>query len=313
MLWKGKNQENTPAVSGAAGTAKNTIRTMFLKRGVSLGVVLALLVVLIVAGTVAWYTRIATVTGITMEAADFDFSANYANDNFVIQISDTLGANNKVVPGSGGCIPIRVHSSETTDYTINLGLTDVAPEFRQRIRYYYYTNEGGTNVKHVIQPNSAAITGRITGGQEKYEYIYWEWLYEFDITNYFDLTTSQWRNGNEPVGVDEFNQNIYLTDEEKEALEAAYEAVDEDTHRNFDTRVAMGEYDDTFTSGIDTSEAYSYTKDNNAGVDGYDNALFAYQKAMKAKLEVTGAQAEPDSSHTPGTGSGGVTVFVTNG
>ena len=195
FLKKNQLQLNTAEEKESGEEKKrNLLSLLLLKRGIGLGVALAVLVVLIIAGTVAWYTRIANVTGITMKAAEFDFAANYTDSDFVVNVSDYMSAGRGVAPGTGGMIPIRLSTTSSVDinYAVNLDISGTAPEFQQRIRLYYYTQNGGVYTKHYIQPGSPDIVGflpaKAAGATESvgYEFIYWEWLYDFDPSCYFD-------------------------------------------------------------------------------------------------------------------------------
>ena len=93
---------------------------------------LGLLVIVLVYGTVAWYTNIANVAGLIFNVAEFDFTVNYAADNFVIQVDEYLNVNtDKAAPGTGGVIPVKVTASGDVGatYAINLDFSAMAPEF----------------------------------------------------------------------------------------------------------------------------------------------------------------------------------------
>ena len=122
---------------------------------------LGLLTTVLIYATIAWYTNIANVTGFTFDVATFDFQVNYAPDNFVIQVDDYLNVDtDKAAPGTGGVIPIRVSTTGEAGatYAINLDFSKMAPEFKDRIRFTYYTRDGAGNyVEHVLDENAEDI------------------------------------------------------------------------------------------------------------------------------------------------------------
>jgi len=164
---------------------------------------LGLLTTVLIYATIAWYTNIANVTGFTFDVATFDFQVNYAPDNFVIQVDDYLNVDtDKAAPGTGGVIPIRVSTTGEAGatYAINLDFSKMAPEFKDRIRFTYYTRDGAGNyVEHVLDENAEDITGTIVSEGSVTEYIYWEWIYTADITPilvapYLEGETIKWTN-----------------------------------------------------------------------------------------------------------------------
>ena len=119
MLRNKAGQQNTAvpetaAVSAAdkGGKGTGTFRSILLKKGVATIAAMSLLVALVIFGTLAWYTRIADVTGISLRAAQFDFNANYSNTDFVINVSDYLNVEEPyAAPGTGGSALCRARSN----------------------------------------------------------------------------------------------------------------------------------------------------------------------------------------------------------
>lgn len=153
---------------------------------------MGLLVVVIVYGTIAWYTNISNVTGMTFDVAEFKFETNYNADNFLIQVDEYLTSDtDKAAPGTGGVIPIRVSVKGNSGavYAINLDFSNMDEEFKKRIRFYYYTKDGDVLKENLLDENAADIVGTIAAGTEGAngessvtEFIYWEWIYTADIT-----------------------------------------------------------------------------------------------------------------------------------
>ena len=315
-------------------------RSQLKRKGLATLGALFLLVSVIIIGTVAWYTRVSNVTGMTMDVAKFDFNANYttSDDVFLIDVGGYLSstiAPGKAAPGTKGVIPIRMSSgdSETAvSYSLNLDFTEMADEFQNRLRFYYYTSD---NALHVIDPatatqTSSAITGTLaaTGqdGATKYEYIYWEWVYELDDDwfaeggKWYQGTQTYTIGGENKTGSDYFN-SLYPQvapagdddDDDDSApqvspLQTAIDAFDE-----FDTNIGLGKANDSLEC---TYAGTTVTKTKDEDADGTSGKLFAYQKAMTLKLHVTGAQAQPvpNGGTSPITGgTAGTAVYKSNG
>jgi len=111
-----------------------------------------LIVVALVIGGVAWYTRVANISGLTLDVAEFDVRANYMDGKFVMDAEDYMNVEmNKAAPGTIGCIPVLVTSSSQTEvtYSLTLDLKKVAPEFLERVRFFYYDSTDSRNEAYV--------------------------------------------------------------------------------------------------------------------------------------------------------------------
>ena len=169
-------------------------RSRLKRRGLALGAALALLIGVLIAGTVAWYTQLSNITGMTMKAAKIDIRANYVDkdDIVILAAGDYLNQKN-AAPGSKGILPIRVDapkSDAAIDYTLSLNFNAMADEFRNRLRFYYYKVKDGKTYEVTFDPATAAtvdsvISGTVpqddgSGTNVNYEYIYWEWVYDLE-------------------------------------------------------------------------------------------------------------------------------------
>lgn len=209
------------------------------RRAVLSGVSLLLVVILILAAVLAWYTRLTNVTGMTFDAAEFDINASYVSDSFIInpydysQIEDGLSA-----PGAMGYIPVRVYTSAENEveatYSLNVDNASMAPEFEERIRFYYYTEEGGEYVEHDLGLGTEDITGILgVGVDEATEYIYWEWMYEADITPLLIAPTStsssatytNFASIDEMTNTDIYNAVYYWQQNDNTEVEKYYETI----------------------------------------------------------------------------------------
>lgn len=279
-------------------TGQTELSAVLWRKGLALIVSFSLLVILIVAGTVAWYTRITNVTGITMDVAKFDFTADYVSDDFIVDVTDYMGVENgKAAPGTSGMIPILVSAEDSevdVKYSLNIDVSKMAPDFRRRIRYfYYYIPEGSDTAQEVtIQKDSLEIGGTLAKGTCCYEYIYWEWVYTLSKDCYYNTSTDKWVKG----------EGGKFDDEAVNEFDA------------FDTKLGLGEFDVDFqdSDGIWWHE----TEETVEVVDGppaeneqtepttVKRKIKAYQKAMETKLMISGAQAKPEKGENAGSGSG---------
>lgn len=332
---------------------------------------MGLLVIVLVYGTIAWYTNIANVTGLTFDVANFDFTVNYAADNFIIQIDDYLNVkDSKAAPGTGGVIPIKVSATGDVGatYAINLDFSDMAPEFMERIRFFYYTYDSNTGyTEHVLDENAEDIDGTITAAGSVTEYIYWEWMYTADITPilvspYVDDGSLAWTDFDtmDDMTFAEIeravtNWNTFLNTEntyksavttkytqleglghtkvmdpkagsttdtnfatlvesvldedaplEGRALKEEIERLYSDEHDAFDTALALGAYDESFTSKVSKRTYDKGTTTVMVGDTKTTYEILAYQRAMQVELLVSGAQAMPlkDDGNTTWTSTG---------
>lgn len=190
-LWKKKkeNQEQQNSTNVPAAL-KETLR----REGILTMVAVTMLIILIIIAALAWYTKLTVITGLTFDTADFDFNANYVTDSFIVNVDDYINSvSGKAAPGTSGVIPIRIapEDSAETDmvYSISLDYSSMAPEFYERIQFYYYIeDEQGIISKEVLGTMDQSITGTIQMGDSLYEYIYWEWRYEANIDTLFTGT-----------------------------------------------------------------------------------------------------------------------------
>ena len=189
MLRRKTEQLHREEQDQTTTSSLTVFRSKLRRRGLALGAALALLVGVLIAGTVAWYTQLSNITGMTMNAAKIDIRANYVADTVIINAGDYLNVSEKkAAPGTKGVIPIQLDaegSEVAVDYTVSLNFSAMADEFKNRIRFYYYKEVDGTTYEVTVDPATAAatasaISGNVALGVVNYEYIYWEWVYELD-------------------------------------------------------------------------------------------------------------------------------------
>ncbi len=154
------------------------------------GVGLLLLLSTLIYMTFAWYTKMVSVSGLKFDVAQWDFTANYAQDDFTVNVFNysTL-TSDKVAPGASGYIPLRLGAGQSdTDvsYAISIDRSSMSEEFRARIFFYYMD---GSTKKYIggspTSPDAGKepIEGEIKKGTNSELMIYWEWIYEAPTTD----------------------------------------------------------------------------------------------------------------------------------
>ena len=300
---------------------------------------LGMLVTVLIYGTIAWYTTISNVTGLTMDAANFDFEVNDQAEAFLLDVSqyqsETVN-NGLAAPGTGGVIPIKVSTTEESEvgatYAINMDFTRMAPEFKDRLRFYYFDQTG--KKKYLTGDTNSDLIGTLAAKGTVTEYVYWEWLYTADVSAILEAPV----NGVNGTWTDYkyFDLNGITNDQIKAAVESwtsaaiasaqydemkargAFKYLDPanfgtffdkcttgaqmrdkienadwfTAHDEFDTSIAFNELDDEFTSSNNTK----YQKGSFTVMNGNTKetkTFLAYQQAMMVDLLVAGAQAAP--------------------
>lgn len=240
---------------------------------------LGLLTTVLIYGTIAWYTNIANVTGLTFDVAEFDFQVNYKPDHFVIQLDNYTNVSiDKAAPGTGGVIPVRVSATGDVGatYAINLDFSEMAPEFKERIRFYYYDKDGK---EWLIDENTQDITGTIASNGSVTEFIYWEWIYTADITPI--LIAPYGENGNQWTSYKCMDDMTYAQIEQ--AVENWDKYLNDDANSTVVTKynelAALGHMDHMDPksgSTVDTNFQTLVTKVNNGSLTG---------RALKEEIE----------------------------
>ncbi len=174
----------------------NKTLRLFSVKVILLGVTVLLLLSSVIFLTMAWYTKMVSVSGMEFHAAQWDFTANYAVDHIEINVFEyaTL-EKGRAAPGTGGMIPLRLsawQSDTDVEYAITIDRSQMSEEFRERIYFYYLVDEvvvenGETVTKQKKvyfngsptdpEAKDEILRGEIKKNGEMNMYIYWEWLY----------------------------------------------------------------------------------------------------------------------------------------
>ncbi len=173
------------------------LKQLFVKM-VLLGITVIILLAATIMFTVAWYTKMVSVSGLEFKTAEWDFTANYAVDDIAVNVYEYTSIRSDpepmAAPGTKGYIPIKLSAWQSdTDITFTLLLdrTSMSEEFQRRIFFYYYvdeegnilTTETGTKVYLDGSPENPELeqvpmVGNIEHGSSTVIMIFWEWLYE---------------------------------------------------------------------------------------------------------------------------------------
>lgn len=204
-------QSNDSGVNGTQKRLKNTVKGQLIMTGCAL----LLVIVLIFAMSVAWFTNVAQTGGLQFQTEAWGFDIEN------IKISQT-GAMYQLSPGSVGFVPLTIDnssSSSAVNAVVNIDKTGIRPEMQQRIFFYVDAAETysfGTNDEvsaeaegiSALAENEGTYTETVTriylGSEEAESYKYsvpageiltlteayysdaplkWEWVY--DMTGYY--------------------------------------------------------------------------------------------------------------------------------
>lgn len=154
------------------------------KKTVALISSFALLVVLLVAFTYGWYTRMVSVSGIEFKAAKWDFSANYQTDTFKINVYQYAQlTQQKAAPGTSGEIALSLTSKKTDSdvaYMVSLDEKTMSSEFQKRIHFYYLDSDSNPVYFTKADGSTNQMSGTIPKKTASDVVIYWHWLYDYD-------------------------------------------------------------------------------------------------------------------------------------
>ncbi len=166
-------------------------------KAVLVAVTLVLLLSVLVFFTVAWYTKMVSVSGMNFQAAQWDFTANFAIDQMVVSVYDYSSlSEDHAAPGALGYIPITlraIQSDTDIQFTIQVDRSGMSEEFQERIFFFYYKldengdriqDENGQDLRFYFQgsPTDPTVKENMVGviekGQTLQVQVCWEWLYE---------------------------------------------------------------------------------------------------------------------------------------
>ena len=208
-------------------------------------------------------------------------------------------------------------SDVAINYEIMLTMVETAPEFRERLHFYYYKADDPTTkvtINGIIEDNvseEVAADSKISGWLsqddanhstnqvEKTEYIYWEWIYTLSKDCYY--VNGKWKTTTNDA---EFKADIVAeyTRLHPGETKSAADIIRE--HDNFDTEIALGHFDNVFTNAAIKDQSgqpvvmTKTTKEYKVHHEGQSaqsitKDITAVQQAMQVKFLISGAQGTP--------------------
>ncbi len=188
------------------------------KRGLLMLVAIIVLAGIIIASSLAWYTKMVSIQSISFKLARWDYNANYQVDDLFVNVNEytTIGYKNPntgalipnsqispatvryAAPGTAGTISIRLsaaNSNTDVNYSIKLDKSTMSSEFQKRIYFYYPKATAGGNLdQYGNQVTNGGYDwalfqyGTVQNGPEgtipfsTYEdmTLKWEWVYDYD-------------------------------------------------------------------------------------------------------------------------------------
>ncbi len=195
--------------------------------------------------TVAWYTKMVSVSGLEFKTAEWDFTANYAVSGIVVNVYEYSTITNTpeplAAPGTKGYIPLKLsawQSDTDVSFTLLLDRKTMSEEFQKRIFFYYYKDANGaiSNVEtgnkiylngspEAPNADQVLMEGTVPRGNSTEVYIFWEWLYEAP-EGATDAEKKTWDEFDTNVGknpaiyVDDMNAKISIAGVQAEPVRA---------------------------------------------------------------------------------------------
>ena len=162
------------------------------KKSVMLFVATVLVIVVLIALAIAWYTRVANTYAVTFDVADYDLSVNEnVDDEYLLNVYEYAGLTNKVTstvtgegengqptysdqhtimaPGTIGWIPLKIsayHSDVDVNYTISLD-SKMPEELYKHMRFFILADKVGDDVK-----KTATVSGSQVNQNGEYKFHY---------------------------------------------------------------------------------------------------------------------------------------------
>lgn len=214
-LFKKQPKENTENKETAMASEKRHLT----RKAVMVLVSGLIVVAVLVAVAIAWYTRIVNSYSVTFEVADYDLAINNDQKQFMLNVYEySEVVNRKMAPGTIGWFPLDIsakYSQVNVDFTIaieNLMPERIAKHFRifalmkaepdgsggytyklyygdalQKADDIYATIPDTEGIplykKKYIDTTDVAITDVMPKGENKILCIYWEWYLDAERAN----------------------------------------------------------------------------------------------------------------------------------
>lgn len=192
------------------------------KKSVMLFVATVLVIVVLIALAIAWYTRVANTYAVTFDVADYDLSVNEnVDDEYLLNVYEyaglsanttdtTTGAQHTMMaPGTIGWIPLKIsayHSNVNVKYYISLD-SKMPEELYKHMRFFVLAEDNTKGTGEVSQ--SQVGQG---GTNQKYNFVYEDAVQNVsDISNYQKIYLDQAYTNGAP----DQSQSTIISDEIK--------------------------------------------------------------------------------------------------
>lgn len=191
-----ENSNNTNKETAANVPAGQEIK----RKSLMLVFSVVLLAVAVVYFAYAWYTKMASVSSLQFDAAQWDYRANYQSGEVYVNVYKYSNVENqKVAPGTEGYIPVKLSATESdTDISFQLTVIkdSLSAMFGERLIFYYRNGDtnpayrkgynaatdkysGGYTADSLIEfDDDHLLENTIKFGQEKQVTFYWRWVYD---------------------------------------------------------------------------------------------------------------------------------------
>lgn len=187
------------------------------KRGLLMLVAIIVLAGIIIASSLAWYTKMVSIQSISFKLARWDFNANYQVDDLFVNVNEytSIGHIDPVTgrqtnaeidvhsqryaaPGTAGTVSLLLsaeNSNTDVHYSIKLDKSTMSTEFQKRIFFYYPAKKTGGTIDQYGKPETnggyewelfrydtvqSGPEGSIPFGQSVTMNLKWEWVYDYD-------------------------------------------------------------------------------------------------------------------------------------
>lgn len=187
------------------------------KRGLLMLVAIIVLAGIIIASSLAWYTKMVSIQSISFKLARWDFNANYQVDDLFVNVNEytSIGyidpvtgrqsnaqidypSDRYAAPGTAGTVSLLLsaeNSNTDVHYSIKLDKSTMSTEFQKRIFFYYPARKTGGTINQYGVPETnggyewelfrydtvqSGPEGSIPFGQSVTMNLKWEWVYDYD-------------------------------------------------------------------------------------------------------------------------------------
>lgn len=279
------------------------------KKSVMLFVATVLVIVVLIALAIAWYTRVANTYAVTFDVADYDLSVNEnVDDEYLLNVYEYAGLTNKVTstitgedengqptygeqhtimaPGTIGWIPLKIsayHSDVDVNYTISLD-SKMPEELYKHMRFFILADKGD-NVKA-----TATVSGSQVNQNGKYQFHYGNPVASVSaMSDYQKIYLDQAYANGEPsaTSVTVLNDKITL---KKTDNDTASKTLCIYWEWYWDAQAALDDKSPRVSADVDSTAWDALDTDAGRYPDKYYDAFTMYIKTSGMQAKPTGGQ-----------------------